>query len=235
MKRQFTLIELLVVIAIIAILAAMLSPALSKAREKARQTTCMNQLKQLGLAEQMYRDDNHQAWSYWLSSLYPGYMPDEKAYICPNYGVNNKEEDAADPHPFDNGACNFCYDREGSIGKHANPNVGTGEGQVKRVDYLYQMNDADAEKGADKLHSWFPGDNFKNCKTMCEFKEVQLKYGDSINSTYEISTFPVLSCFHHAKYRDSKEIESYAPVLQISYAGNFFLSRVRWERGVWTP
>ena len=235
MKRQFTLIELLVVIAIIAILAAMLSPALSKAREKARQTSCVNQLKQLALAEQIYRDDNHQAWSYWLSTLHPGYMPDEKTYICPNYGVHNKEEDAADPHPFDNGACNFCYDREGTVGVHANPNVGTGEGQVKRVDYLYQMNDADATS----KKAWFVTSNkedaFKDCKTMCDFKEGQLKHGDGYNDSYEITTFPVISCFHHAKYRDSNEIESYAPVLQISYAGNFFMSRVRWEKGVWTP
>ena len=98
-KREgFTLIELLVVIAIIAILAAILFPVFAKAREKARQSSCSNNMKQLGLAFIQYASDwderfptsvlegdpnsayNASAWDQQINQ----YVKSEGVYKCPS-------------------------------------------------------------------------------------------------------------------------------------------------------
>ncbi len=58
-RRGFTLIELLVVVTIIGLLAALLFPVFAKAREQARQTVCVSNLRQIGLAIQMYQADHN--------------------------------------------------------------------------------------------------------------------------------------------------------------------------------
>jgi len=93
-RKGFTLIELLVVIAIIAILAAILFPVFAKVREKARQTSCLSNLKQLGLAVAQYNEDfdekspNGANWSYpggngWAGEVYP-YIKSNNVFLCPD-------------------------------------------------------------------------------------------------------------------------------------------------------
>lgn len=82
-QRGFTLIELLVVIAIIAILAAILFPVFSRAREKARQVRCLNNLKQIALANQIWTQENEEqlpsAVDFWTAIDVPAKMQQ-----CPN-------------------------------------------------------------------------------------------------------------------------------------------------------
>src|SRR5687767_9353938 len=96
-RKGFTLIELLVVIAIIAILAAILFPVFATAREKARQASCASNLRQMGVAEQMYLQDfdNRYApsWGdnprtgYGFNQCLMPYVKNEGVFACPGDSV----------------------------------------------------------------------------------------------------------------------------------------------------
>ena len=106
-RKGFTLIELLVVIAIIALLMAMLLPVLERAREQGKRVMCLNNLRQLMIAWNLYADDNDDkivngntstdCWVYWpghgateeerIQGIKDGlifqYCPNVKLYRCP--------------------------------------------------------------------------------------------------------------------------------------------------------
>jgi prepilin-type N-terminal cleavage/methylation domain-containing protein/prepilin-type processing-associated H-X9-DG protein len=97
-QPAFTLIELLVVIAVIGILAAFLFPVFAQAREKARQAQCMSNMRQFGLAGQMYAQDYDEMWVrpfagphgdcghfYWWDDLLQPYTKNRQLPLCPSW------------------------------------------------------------------------------------------------------------------------------------------------------
>lgn len=98
-RNAFTLIELLVVIAIIAILAAILFPVFARARENARKSSCMSNLKQIGLGVMQYTQDYDEKYPLlsngtdntnmqrnWGQMIFP-YIKSTQVFACPSNGV----------------------------------------------------------------------------------------------------------------------------------------------------
>jgi prepilin-type N-terminal cleavage/methylation domain-containing protein/prepilin-type processing-associated H-X9-DG protein len=79
LKSAFTLVELLVVIAIISILAAMVMASVNRARQTAYSAACINNLRQLGIAVQLYADSNDEFYPY-PSASFSG--PDKDPQLC---------------------------------------------------------------------------------------------------------------------------------------------------------
>lgn len=116
-KKGFTLVELLVVIAIIAVLMAILLPSLNKAKDQAKGVTCLNNLRQIGLAAMLYADDYdnfvprsagrrslgsgkiYEGWILYFLPYIGGKSNETKdyreidVYDCPNYPVKEQTVD----------------------------------------------------------------------------------------------------------------------------------------------
>lgn len=98
--KAFTLIELLVVIAIIAILAAILFPVFGRARENARRSSCMSNLKQIGLGMMQYTQDYDERYPYSVNT---------DNLVSPTAGTANAQAIPADTFRVQTGNGTVAY------------------------------------------------------------------------------------------------------------------------------
>ncbi len=173
-QRGFTLIELLVVIAIIAILMAILMPALQRVKEQAREMTCRANLRQYGIAQALYLDDNDyrypSAWSSIMGTEYPysgyprycrwhdpryppdgpfwPYLKNPKAHICPTFRILSKSEGQRHPQhdPSIPIVPQYSYSMNAYLGSKAGDSSGSGAQDASGRDGVYKLSEVTRSK-----------------------------------------------------------------------------------------
>ena len=129
-RKGFTLIELLVVIAIIALLAAILFPVFNRARENARKSSCLNNMKQIGIGMAQYTQDYDETfvivrnttapYGSWGQRIFP-YVKSVQVFACPSNTTTNTRAMAYNdtsvpnlPQPLASYAYNYHFGRDAS-------------------------------------------------------------------------------------------------------------------------
>lgn len=84
MRRASTLLEVLLVAGVLGLLAAIIFPVFGRAREMARRANCVSNLRQIGLAMQMYEQDHNSRLPFRLSTVYPTHLNDARVFLCPS-------------------------------------------------------------------------------------------------------------------------------------------------------
>lgn len=242
-RGGFTLIELLVVIVIIGILGSALVVSVQSGYKQARQANCKSNLRQFGVALTIYRGEHDNQTPPWLSSLYPDYVDDRSMYVC----RADKNGGRGSPRPED--LVKLINDTSNSA--DSSPywdNLRNGSSlrneAIECCSYFYEFSMAPANNGWYKGTVPLPSGTV--IKSMADFKNVQLRYGDQANiingqqMPYSASRVPIARCFHH--FRDQKVlgfqntaggtkggVKKDFITINVAYAGNVFVGPTWWE------
>jgi hypothetical protein len=213
----------------------------------------------VGTGIQLYRNDytaGSQMYSVpFTSLLFPDYVKSNKVFQCPSDLNKELNPSLTDNDPawrarIDNDWYEV-YDRDnqtdeakdgviqslGVNGYRHNPDAGN-------ISYFYEMSDCVCNFGTTASSRAEAGLPEESKTTWAMWKEVQLKKGGDgfkpWGTGYSESDFPIYRCFWHLKnvknYSPGKQIPNTAePVISITYANNYVLSKGRWEDGVWSP
>ena len=159
-SQNFTIIELLIVISIIAILTAILLPSLSRARQTAMATSCVNNMKQIGLATQMYANDDNE---YYPANGMNGNTSARYDYFIAPY-INNRKFSASKLKDWKVFWCPFMLTQVppefdyGSVNKSYGMSVGIHNGRTDAAAQQHCM--TEIRKNVDQrilyTETWYP-------------------------------------------------------------------------------
>jgi prepilin-type N-terminal cleavage/methylation domain-containing protein len=173
-RKGFTLIELLVVIAIISILMAILMPALQRVKAQAQEMTCRANLRQYGIAQVIYLDDNEGrypiAWTSLVGTEYPysgyprfcrwhdprfppngpfwPYLKNTKVHLCPAFKVLSKYQGAK--HPEHDASIpvipQYSYSMNAYLGAKRGDSAGSGATDSRNRGGIYKLSEITRSK-----------------------------------------------------------------------------------------
>jgi type II secretory pathway pseudopilin PulG len=217
------MIELLVVIGIIGLLAAILLTAIWGVRRSGKITKCLNNLRQLQTALEIYRT-NHNDFPPWLAALWPSYCDQREAFVCPmdlTEGTEGGRPDWITQDQFPNA------DKDGPD----RDNPGSGQENWFSSSYLYEFNSEPCEwmasvTGAEKDAYDTNGDGVIS---WLEAKLAQVNgiAWDGMSREAHNGAVPVIRCFWHC--REEGGLDNTDKVLNITYNYRVYQGRPKWE------
>ncbi len=194
MSKKFTLIELLVVVAIIGILASILMPSLSKAREKGRQAVCLSNLKQFGVAIELYISANG---SYFPPRTYNGKNSQGRSWFGKNGNAGGRysDEHSIDKRPL-NPYIGISTDKGSQVAQCASDTKESSYGSYyNKYGSSYRANVKTDGGRMKPLVSWISGFKFS--------KGLNIGLVKSPSETFSVSEYGGISVIYYtgSKYK----------------------------------